>query len=420
SSNTPETPRAGLEPKFSSVTSMNKGTPAARVPGAGRRSEMARFGRVVSTHDSLHAGTLIDKGTQLLEIDRVEYELAQAQLKADIEQVNSQIAELEVQEANSKASLKIGEASLALADRDYQRAKKLADKGTITQAEVDGKEAELLDARQGVQSLKNSLNVLPAKKAALDAVVKVKEASLRQAELNIEKTIINAPMDCRLGQVDIEPGQFLGAGQVLFEAHSIDYAEVEVRLSIDQAQSLIRPTDRQPVSVGVDFTELEKIFGVTAVVRLKTGTGDVEWQGKLHSIREQMDPRTRTVGFVVAVDKPYANLAPGVRPPLAKGMFCEVEFRAKPRPDQIVIPRSSLHGDAVYLVDQENRLRRRKVRVAFLQGNFCCLEDGLQEGERIVVSDPTPAVEGMLVEPVLDEALRASIISQAGGERGSR
>ena len=41
---------------------------------------------------------------------------------------------------------------------------------------------------------------------------------------------------------------------------------------------------------------------------------------------------------------------------------------------------------------------------------------GLSGGESLVVSDPTPAIEGMLVEPTFDDQIRANLVAEAAGE----
>jgi hypothetical protein len=97
-------------------------------------------------------------------------------------------------------------------------------------------------------------------------------------------------------------------------------------------------------------------------------------------------------------------------------MYCEVELRGKVRESHLVIPRSALHNSEVYLLDADNRLQRRAVELDFAQSNFLCLKSGLNEGDTLVVSDPTPAIEGMLVEPVVDNHVLQALIQEATGE----
>ena len=75
-----------------------------------------------------------------------------------------------------------------------------------------------------------------------------------------------------------------------------------------------------------------------------------------------------------------------------------------------------MRDSAVYLVNRENRLELRPVEVAFSQGGFSVIAKGLSGGESLVVSDPTPAIEGMLVEPTLDDQIRANLVAEAAGE----
>ena len=112
-------------------------------------------------------------------------------------------------------------------------------------------------------------------------------------------------------------------------------------------------------------------------------------------------------------------MIPGSRPPLVQGMFCEVEIRGRPKPDKVVIPRSALRGNEVYTV-VDGRLQRRAVTVGFTLDDCVCLASGLEGGERLIVSDPVPAIEGMLLEPTVDDELGQRVASVARGETAQR
>ena len=154
-------------------------------------------------------------------------------------------------------------------------------------------------------------------------------------------------------------------------------------------------------------------FGVT--IRFQSGDAIAEWEGRVDRLREELDTQTRTVGIVVAVDKPYEKMVPGVRPPLVRGMFCEVELRGSVHKGRVVIPRSTLHDGHVYVLDSDKRLHRRHVEIDFAQANFVALQSGLDIGDTLVVSDPTPAIEGMLVDPVHDTELLHALVQEASG-----
>jgi len=377
-------------------------------------------GRVTKVHPDLKSGAMLRQGEEVLRIDPTEYELQVARLQADIAQVKSQQGELTAREENFRESLKIEVSSFALAERDLKRLQSLRASNSVTQSEIESKEREVLTQRQTVQLLRNSIHILPAQQESLAATLAAKQASLDLAKIDVSRTVINTPFDCRLGELAIEKGQFVTAGQALFKTYGTQVTEVEAQFPIDQVRTLLT-SDGQPVDLSTNAMEtMRKVFDVEAVVRLRTGDFVVEWTGRFDRIREQLDIQTRTVRLVIAVDKPYENVIPGQRPPLAPGMFCEVELHGKPRTGQMVIPRMALQEGHVYLVNQENRLVRRAVDVAFSQGGFSCIRGGLSPGERLVISDPTPAIEGMLVEPVLDDEAVKALVTDATGEGSVR
>jgi hypothetical protein len=53
--------------------------------------------------------------------------------------------------------------------------------------------------------------------------------------------------------------------------------------------------------------------------------------------------------------------------------------------------------------------------VAFTQSDFAVIREGLTTGEQVVVSDVMPAVEGMLLAPQEDVAIRERLIVQVAG-----
>ncbi len=373
-------------------------------------------GRVIEIHSELTPGSLVQKGQELLSVDPTEYELIVAQLKADIESVQVQMAELNVNEQNYRESLKIEQSALVLAERELERLRKLSRSDTITEADRDATERDLLAQRQKVQAQQNTLNLLPTQQKTLNAELAVKQSKLTQAEWDLSKTKIVAPFNCSLADVDIEIGQFLSKGQTLFEAYSTAVTEIEAQVVMDQARKLVSPDLADFSPFAMDMESIRKLLNIEATVFLQSGDFRTQWQARFVGLREQIEPTTRSVSMVVAVDDPYQKAIPGKRPALVKGMFCEVELRSSPRKDKLVIPRVARYGDAVYVVNAENRLQRREVTVEFAQAIFLCLKSGLKAGDRLVVSDPTPAIEGMLVNPVEDDTVLQDLIAEASGE----
>ncbi|MGI9455560.1 MAG: efflux RND transporter periplasmic adaptor subunit [Aeoliella sp.] len=373
-------------------------------------------GRIVEAHPELKAGAMIRKDETVARIDRSEYELKVAQLQAEIAQLEAQQTELDAEEVNFKSALTIEQESHRLAERELKRLSGLRESNTVSESEVEDMSRTVLAQQQKVQSLRSSLNVLPAQRKALAANLLAKQAALGQAQLDLDRTILTAPFDCRLSDVSLEEGQFVSAGELLFEAFGTAVTEIEAQMPIDQVRKLLA-RGGTPIDLDSDAMQtMRSVFDVEAIVRLRLGEFEVQWTGRFDRVREELDAETRTLRVVIAVDRPYDNVVPGERPPLAPGMFCEVELRGPERADQVVVPRTSVREGAVYVVNNKSRLERRAVEITFSQGGFSVISSGVSPGDQLVVSDPTPAVEGMLVEPTLDGPIQKNLISEAAGE----
>jgi multidrug efflux pump subunit AcrA (membrane-fusion protein) len=96
-------------------------------------------------------------------------------------------------------------------------------------------------------------------------------------------------------------------------------------------------------------------------------------------------------------------------------MFVNVVMRGKKSMQRMLVPRSAVRAGTVYVADEDNRLRRRPVKILFSQGDISVVEEGLEPGERVVVTDLVPAVDGMLLQVQLDEELNQSLKAHGTG-----
>jgi hypothetical protein len=97
-------------------------------------------------------------------------------------------------------------------------------------------------------------------------------------------------------------------------------------------------------------------------------------------------------------------------------MYVEVELRGRPLQDRWVVPRSAVHDKKVYICTQENRLETRPVNVEFNMGDVAVISEGLKQGEKLVLADLVPAIDGILLKPVQAESVARSLKQQALGE----
>jgi RND family efflux transporter MFP subunit len=376
-------------------------------------------GKIVEKHPRLERGRLLEAGSVILRIDPADYELALARAEAGLDSARAQLAELEVREANTQASIGIERRALALAEQDLSRAQALLGRGNTSQALVDQAETTVLGQRQRLQELENQLRLIPVERNVLEASIALQETELGDARLDLERTTIRMPFDGRIAEVDVETTQFVGVGEVLVVADSIDVAEVDARFTMDHLAPLVRSDlDISTLSAG-ELGDLPDRFGLEANVRLRTREITASWDARFDRLGEGMDPQTRTIGVIIAVDQPYRQAIPGKRPPLVKDMFVEVELRGQPWADAIVVPRIATHRDAggdqvLYLADPAGRLEIRPVTLGPAQGDLVVVNSGLLPGEQVVVSDLIPAIAGMKLDARLDTAVAARVRSDAG------
>ncbi|MES9853584.1 MAG: efflux RND transporter periplasmic adaptor subunit [Candidatus Thiodiazotropha sp. L084R] len=357
-------------------------------------------GRIVELHPRLRNGEIITKDTLLLKIDPVDYEL-------NLAQVTAELAELQVEQKNAKASLSIEERSLTIAQRELERISKLTAKGTASKSDLDDAERNLLNSRNAVQNVKNNLALLPTKR-------KVLEAKKIQAERDLENTSINAPFNIRVADMSIEIDQYVSKGGTLLAGDEVDRVEVVARFPLSSIRRLF---------IGRDLSEFEMLGGNLAeavafkpLLKLDMGTTIAEWEAEFVRFSDSIDPETRTMGVVVAVDRPFDKVIPGLRPPLSKGMFVQVLLQGKSQANRIVLPRSAIKNGVVYLADEDNRLQRQPVEVLFNQGDISVIANGIKPGQKIVVSDLVPAVAGMLLQTEHDQEITDSIQNSARGQ----
>ncbi|MDR9439529.1 MAG: efflux transporter periplasmic adaptor subunit, partial [Halomonas sp.] len=307
--------------------------------------------------------------------------------------------------------------ALALAEQELSRIERLAASGSVSTSRRDEQRRSTLGQRQAVASLENSLALLPARRAVLEAQRERAAVRLAQAREDLADTRFVAPYDLRLAAVEVERHQFVGTGQRLFQAESLAAAEVEAHIPIAMMRRLLGAIlPDEPFGQGLDLDERLDFSAVQAELFL-AGAEGVGWSGELVRVASGLDPTTRTVRAVVRVDHPYRDARPPDRPPLQRDMYVRTRLSASSPAPRMAIPASAVHRGEVWLVDAEARLERRAVTVAFEQGNLAVITAGLSPGEWVVVDDFSAAIAGMALAPRRDEALEARIADQAQGER---
>lgn len=312
-------------------------------------------GRVLWVSPSLVSGGFFKKGEPLLRLDPTDYELAVARTAATVE---------------SSASRR------SLATKTLERNQALAKNGAISSLELDDAE--------------NNARVA-------DAVHREAEAAFQQARRNLERTEIRAPFEGRVRAENIDVGQFLPKGGTIATVYAVDFAEVRLPLA-----------DADLAFLDLDLASHEReAAGAGAEVELSADFAGRRrhWKGRIARTEGEIDQRSRMVHVIVRVEDPYGAAAEDGGAPLAVGLFVDATIAGRSLADAVVLPRAVLRrGDRVFVVDKDDRLAEREVKIARKLLDEVILEGGLEPGDRVLLSTVEGATAGMKVRVVEDAA----------------
>jgi multidrug efflux system membrane fusion protein len=368
-------------------------------------------GKIVEIHPELEKGTFVAKGDLLLKIDPQSYGLAASRGQATVMSVDAQLVELQQEKTNTERLLDIERQAFKLAKQEFVRNQDLFEKGYISASEMDMEKKSLLAQETSIKSLENNLSLLPSREKVLNAQKDSGVSSLSELQLDIEKTEIRAPFDCRLAEVNVELYQYASAGSTLLKAINISAVEIPVQLAPAEFVNLLSesPADGTILDQKFNMDDIRRAIDISATVRLPLFSKEAIWDAQFMRTGESVDMQTGALTVYVAVQNPFAKIKPSERPPLMPNLYCEVELQGRPRANRYIIPVHAVHNGSIYLVDKEKRLKKQTVEVEMVMKDMAVIRDGLSDGDEVITTDVVPAVEGMLLAPVINQRLMAKI-----------
>lgn len=353
-------------------------------------------GQVIYKHPELEKGKVVSAGTEILRIDPLDYELKLSQAIADLKSSETQLARLDQEETNLRQTLAIEMNRLKLTENEYQRRLDLNKRGLTSQSDVDTQKQNMLSQQKLVQEINNQLSLMPDERQVAQALVKVNQAKEREAQRSLEKTRIILPETMRISQVDAEINQVVNLQQTMVAAHATDVMEVEAQLSIHDLQLL---SDTLSWDVISEHDQHRALEALSAQVELSSGNLQVSWPARVARVSETVDPNQATAGVILEiVQKPTVNGLAG-SPVLVNGMFVKATIEGQ-KQQSWLIPERALHGDTVYLMNTDNRLQMKPVKVQYRRDNMVIISGDFRGGEQVILNDLLPAIEGMLLRNI--------------------
>jgi multidrug resistance efflux pump len=181
-------------------------------------------GRIVELH--VVDNKYVRKGDLLLVIDPTNFKIAVSQSEGAVQQAQANVqnidAQMNVQQAQisaSQAQLQLGRAALVFAQQQAERAQKLAKDGwgTVQNAQqftsqLHQQEASAQSAQENLNQALRQVESLKAQRLGAEAGFAQAKAQLNQAQVNLERTRILAPVDGYVTNLLAQLGDFVNVG----------------------------------------------------------------------------------------------------------------------------------------------------------------------------------------------------------------
>ena len=280
-------------------------------------------------------------------------------------------ATYEAQVAAAEAQVAQAQARLTSAEKDADRVRALVDRRATSQQALDDAVAE---------------------RDAADAGLKVAQAELLAAQIDLDRTTIRAPLSGIIGRSLTTQGSLVTAGQAapLAIIRTIDPVLVDVTQSAAEIIAWRRGATA------------ERLADAQQTVTLTLADGKpYEETGLLTAAEPYVHEQTGVVTLRLEFPNPTELLLPG--------MYVQVELPQAVARNVILAPQEGVMRDhrgrpIAYVVNGDDVVEERVLAVLQAHGAFWVTADGLADGDRIVVAGLQKIRPGATVAPAEREA----------------
>ncbi len=224
----------------------------------------------------------VQKGDTLVIIEDAEYRYRLAQAEANLENartgkdaMHNVISTTQTNISVTDATIEEARILLENAERNYNRFNALYEQNAVTRQQYDdmhtaylaakARYTMLLNQKESVQSVNREQNTRLGQN---EAAIKLAEAAVELARLNLSYTVITAPCDGFTGRKEIQEGQLIQPGQTLLDV--VDDTDKWIIANYKETQTAnIR--EGQEVEIEVDAVPGHLFKGVVRSISHATG-----------------------------------------------------------------------------------------------------------------------------------------------------
>lgn len=267
----------------------------------------------------------------------------------------------------ARASLAQAKAAQALSESNLARVKQGVESGGLPKAELDKAVAQNDEAI---------------------AQIKLAEANVTNAELELSYTKVTSPVSGTIGRAQKQEGSLVdpGTNSLLVESQQVD--PIYVNFNVSERDVLQWRAD-----VASGRIKLVSEKNLPTEITLSDGTV-YQQQGNINFIDVKVDPMTGTAMIRATFPNPEQKLMPG--------QFVKLRLLGVSRPNVLTVPQESVistpGGTFVYVIDKENKVERRPVTLGDWLGSDWIVEHGIKPGDRVMVDNLQKVQPGMAVK----------------------
>lgn len=272
----------------------------------------------------------------------------------------------QVQLAQAKGQLAKDQATLANARLDLARYQKLAKTNLVSQQELDNQQALVKQS---------------------EASIRIDEASISNAQLQLTYSKITAPISGQVGLKQVDVGNYISGGSSTPIVVINQMDPVDVLFTLPE-QDLAQVIQARKNNADLPVTALDRNNQFELA------------KGKLFSVDNQIDATTGTIKLKARFPQQETTLFPN--------QFVNVRLYVTTLEKAVVIPNAALQmgneGHFVWVVDSENKVGKLRVEVALQNAEKVVIASGLSAEQRVVTDGVDRLTQGAKVDIVTPTA----------------